>query len=304
MFLINIFKRTFNSNLRTVKASAAERSTLDALGIQQPTVQNYLAWRRGLLAFVIIASTVGIAVDRYREWTEEEGGIDIYEELEEHFSSVVPPGIDLEKAKEQAQETIDEVKENLPDAAEVEAKVRETIEANSPDEKKPNEEKPEEQDSTGPDLSFQEAQDEAKEESAPAMEEATSTEEKPKTFLSNNEEIIHNVAFYGIPVAALAAMLLWTRYKLSSTLLIAAFAFSFMLPILLAFAPWSWWDGADAILPANATPAQKLEHTIEGLVEGGKYLAALLPTLLSLIPGIQKACLRVKTLLPQSILPG
>src|SRR5207253_1841087 len=112
------------------------------------------------------------------------------------------------------------------------------------------------------------------------------------------------IAFYSLPIAALAAMLLWTRYKLSSFVLVIAFAFSFLIPILFAFAPWSWWEGADAILPANATPGQKLEHAGEGFIEGGKYLVALLPTLLSLIPGIQKACLRVKTLAPQSILPG
>ena len=307
MFLVNIFKRTFNSNLRTVTASDTERSTLAASGVQQPTVQNYLAWRRGLLAFVVIATTVGVAVDQYREWTEEDSGVDIFETLKEHFSSVVPPKIDLEKAKEKVQEKIDEVKENMPDAAEAEAKLRETIEESTPGEKKSNEDKPEEQDSTGPDLSEQEASEEAKDEPSPAKEQtstAASTDEKPKTIFAQYEDLIHQIAYYSLPVAALAAMLFWTRYKLSSYLLIAAFAFSFLLPILLAFAPWSWWDGAEAILPADATPAQKLEHTVDGLVAGGEYLVQLLPTLLSLIPGVQKACLRVKTLLPQSILPG
>lgn len=301
MFVVNIFKRSFNSNLKTVTATEAERSSLFSAGVQQATVQNYLAWRRGLLAFVVIASTAGIVVDQYRQWTEEESGIDIFETLQDHFSSAIPPGLDIEKAKtdlqNQAQEKIDEAKENLPDASEVEAKVRDAIEENNPTNENPSEEKPDEQDSTGPDLSIPGSQDGAKDEPIPP-------DDTPKTFLSHNEDIIHNIAFYGIPVAALAAMILWTRYKISSTLLLVAFAFSFMLPILLAFAPWSWWDGAEAILPANATPEEKLEHTVAGLAEGAAYLAALLPTLLSLIPGIQKACLRVKTLLPQSILPG
>ena len=131
MFVVNIFKRSFNSNLKTVTATEAERSSLFSAGVQQATVQNYLAWRRGLLAFVVIASTAGIVVDQYRQWTEEESGIDIFETLQDHFSSAIPPGLDIEKAKtdlqNQAQEKIDEAKENLPDASEVEAKVRDAI---------------------------------------------------------------------------------------------------------------------------------------------------------------------------------
>ena len=33
-------------------------------------------------------------------------------------------------------------------------------------------------------------------------------------------------------------------------------------------------------------------------------MVVLLPTVLSLVPGVQRACLRVKTLVPESMLPG
>jgi hypothetical protein len=39
-------------------------------------------------------------------------------------------------------------------------------------------------------------------------------------------------------------------------------------------------------------------------LEGIQYLLMLLPTVLSLIPGANKSCLRLKTLLPESLLPG
>ena len=42
----------------------------------------------------------------------------------------------------------------------------------------------------------------------------------------------------------------------------------------------------------------------DGLVEGLSYLGMLLPAVLSLLPGVQKACVRVKSLLPQATLPG
>ena len=49
---------------------------------------------------------------------------------------------------------------------------------------------------------------------------------------------------------------------------------------------------------------KEAESMAYGIAYGAEYLITLLPTVFSLVPGIQRSCLRVKTLLPQSILPG
>jgi hypothetical protein len=64
--------------------------------------------------------------------------------------------------------------------------------------------------------------------------------------------------------------------------------------------PWSLWEHQDA----PSTPQEMVKDQVEGIMEAAQVMAALLPAVLSLIPGVQKACLRVKSLLPQASLPG
>lgn len=74
--------------------------------------------------------------------------------------------------------------------------------------------------------------------------------------------------------------------------------------MLIALCPWSWWGYVEPDLQPGERPAEYLQAMVEGAIEGFGYLVSLLPTVLSLIPGVQRASLRVKTLVPQSILPG
>src|SRR5436190_22647769 len=121
MFLVNVFKRTFSSNLGAVRASEGEQAVLVRGGVEQATVQNYLAWRRGLLAFVVIVTSLGAGLEFYRENYEEESGIDLFEEVKKHYSLPEAPEVNIEKIKEM----IDGSSEKLPDASDVESKVRE-----------------------------------------------------------------------------------------------------------------------------------------------------------------------------------
>jgi hypothetical protein len=53
-----------------------------------------------------------------------------------------------------------------------------------------------------------------------------------------------------------------------------------------------------------ARPAQRFERIAEGMAWGFYYVAVLSPAVLALVPGIMRACVRVKMLLPGALLPG
>jgi hypothetical protein len=120
-------------------------------------------------------------------------------------------------------------------------------------------------------------------------------------------EFINNVelaSLYALPVSALFAVLFWKRPRLSARILVAGFAFSFVTPFVIGLCPWSWWGYVDVPLSPQADPREYFKDKAEGLMETFQYLGWLLPIVISLIPGVQKACIRVKLLLPQSTLSG
>ena len=63
--------------------------------------------------------------------------------------------------------------------------------------------------------------------------------------------------------------------------------------------PWSWWEAGPA-----ARPAEPLEMIQERVAWGVYYFAVLSPAVLALVPGVMRACIRVKMLLPGAVLPG
>jgi hypothetical protein len=111
------------------------------------------------------------------------------------------------------------------------------------------------------------------------------------------------LALYALPIAALIVLFLRNRFQLSFRIMVIAFGFSFFAPMLMALCPWSWWGVVEPKVPGE-NPLLFIKDQAEGVMEGAALLVSLLPSVLSLIPGIQRACLRVKTLLPQALLPG
>jgi hypothetical protein len=111
------------------------------------------------------------------------------------------------------------------------------------------------------------------------------------------------LALYALPIAALITLFLRNRFQLSFRIMVIAFAFSFFAPMLMALCPWSWWGVVEPKTP-GANPLLFVKDQAEGVMEGAALLVGLLPSVLSLIPGVQRACLRVKTLSPQALLPG
>ncbi len=49
-------------------------------------------------------------------------------------------------------------------------------------------------------------------------------------------------ALYALPAAALIVVVFWTRLQFTFLILVTAFSFSFLVPLLIALCPWSWWD--------------------------------------------------------------
>jgi hypothetical protein len=137
---------------------------------------------------------------------------------------------------------------------------------------------------------------------ASGSHEFTNEEEATTTF-GEIAYAVESLSWYALPLAAFAAAIFWTRFRITHRVMLIAFVFSFLFPMLLALCPWSWsyTESNDGTL----TPTEKRTEAIAyGIAYGVEYLITLLPTVLSLVPGVQRACLRVKTLLPQSVLPG
>ena len=126
-----------------------------------------------------------------------------------------------------------------------------------------------------------------------------------QTWFGDLAELIWLLSFYAMPVAALLAGVFWVRPRTSMSILLAGWTASFFVPVAIALTPWSWWEVAPpppATLDAGL--ARQYERVAEGLGWGYYYVVVLSPAVLALVPGFMRACLRVKTLLPEATLPG
>ncbi len=140
-----------------------------------------------------------------------------------------------------------------------------------------------------------------KEDDAPA--EAEEPEHKPNAF-EKFTDIVQSAALYTLVGSALLAFIFRNRPKLSFRILVAGFLFGFFVPIAIALCPWSWFGFTKETISPLKDPTGFLKGVAEDGIEAAKMLISLLPAVLALIPGVLKGCLRVKTLLPASTLPG
>ncbi|WP_165246708.1 hypothetical protein [Paludisphaera soli] len=127
-------------------------------------------------------------------------------------------------------------------------------------------------------------------ESAPAAQSA----------FGDAADLAWRLSFYAMPASALLAAGCWARPRASRSILAAGWAASFLVPVAIALLPWSWWDAA----APEARPAGPFERIQERAAWGFYYFVVLSPAVLSLVPGVMRACLRVKRLLPAAVLPG
>jgi hypothetical protein len=110
------------------------------------------------------------------------------------------------------------------------------------------------------------------------------------------------LALWAMPISALVALGSWSSLERSQRAVIAGWAFSFLPPFLIALVPLRWWF--DRSGPADQELRHRLGLAVLDVLDGLHLAFTLLPTALSILPGLVRACLRVKVLLPGTILPG
>jgi hypothetical protein len=113
-------------------------------------------------------------------------------------------------------------------------------------------------------------------------------------------ELLRLAALYALPLTAYLAARSWDRHRRSRTILLRGWLIAFMTPLVLALFPFTWrvdLSAQDAALAAQT-------GNLLSLLGAVAVYVTLMPAVLSLIPGVLRACLRVKALLPESILPG
>jgi hypothetical protein len=120
-----------------------------------------------------------------------------------------------------------------------------------------------------------------------------------QSFFGDLADLIWLLSFYAMPASSLLAAVCWARPRASRSILVAGWAASFLVPVAIALTPWSWW-----YVDPEARWAQRFERIAEGVAWGFYYVAVLSPAVLALVPGIMRACIRVKMLLPEAVLPG
>lgn len=105
---------------------------------------------------------------------------------------------------------------------------------------------------------------------------------------------------YAIPLTAWLAAKVWDQHRRSRTILLRGWLFAFLMPLFLALFPITWRiDMSQADQGALAGLSALLSFAYAAVV-----YVTLMPAVLALIPGILRACLRIKALIPESILPG
>lgn len=270
---ITILARAFNSNIPTIKPSAEELADLDAHGIADPTIQRYVVWRKATILLVIIATLLSATLTTVNTLTESDEQPDFMETLSQtvlkKIEAAVPAAANLGLSSGDLPATAAGVLPIPPPTA-----------STSSAEKADAEEK------AGPTDSSEKKDDES--------------EDDDKPLLGKVVDGMHLIALYAMPIAAIVVLKLGYNFRTAYRVLVAAFLFSFFAPMLIELLPWSLWETPKP--PTN--PAEAVKDQAEGVMEGIAVMLQLLPAVLSLIPGVQKACLRVKTLLPQSSLPG
>lgn len=114
--------------------------------------------------------------------------------------------------------------------------------------------------------------------------------------------IASDLMAFVLPVCAIAGGIGWVASRASRRWFLLAWTVAFLFPILLALCPiesvirWSS-DPEKRQWQERLVPAQEL-------LVGVEYYLELTPVVLSVIPGMLRACIRMKSLLPASLVPG
>ena len=138
----------------------------------------------------------------------------------------------------------------------------------------------------------------------PVRLEAEDEPAEPTAF-GRAADLAWDLAYYALPASALLAAVLWRRPRPSGAALLAGWVAGFLVPVAIALAPWDWWTvGRPPPATAEERVARQYERVAAGIGWGAYYAVMLSPAVLALVPGVMRACARVKVLLPEAALPG
>jgi hypothetical protein len=106
---------------------------------------------------------------------------------------------------------------------------------------------------------------------------------------------VRALAVFALPVAAVLGALAYDRLAKSAMWVRIGGLVSFAVPLAVAFVPTDW------LIESKTTGQERAEV---GMLVGVTYYLLLVPTVFSLLPAVSRACIRLKLLLPESLVPG
>ncbi len=114
---------------------------------------------------------------------------------------------------------------------------------------------------------------------------------------------VQALALFALPVAAVFGALAYDRLAVSAKWVLAGGLVSLAVPLMIAFVPTDWLLDLKTE-PGETVAAAARKRLIAGLVMGVSFYIALMPAVLSLLPAVARACVRMRLLLPESLVPG
>lgn len=300
-------RRAFAVDPNLIPATHQESSILSDQKIVHPVNQTYFAWRRSVMLFVVWCAVLGAGLSTYRDLFESNERTDVIDAITRRIPFLQQAGLSTLIEGHGGSDRDENVGDHAPgqpepstrkqspdvDSAEVRPEIAKPA-SDHPDENSAHENGEAEH---GPARIGHAEHDNAKADSVDGDQEG-------QTAFGRFTDVVQLSAYYAIPVAALAVVMLWNRFQTTFRIIVGAFAFSFLIPMVIALCPWSWWGYVEPHYSPTLQPIKYYRNLIEGFLEAATYLVTLLPTVISLVPGVQRSCIRVKMLSPQSTLPG
>jgi hypothetical protein len=130
--------------------------------------------------------------------------------------------------------------------------------------------------------------------------EVATTEYSGMTALGTLLTIASVLPIYAIPLTSWLAARAWDQHRRSRSILLRGWLFAFLTPLFLALFPITWRVDMSQLDTATVASLSALASFAYAAV----VYITLMPAVLALIPGVLRACLRIKALIPESILPG
>jgi hypothetical protein len=116
-------------------------------------------------------------------------------------------------------------------------------------------------------------------------------------------QYIQALSLFALPVAAVFGALAYDRLGVSTKWVLIGGLVSIVVPLGIAFVPSDW---IIELKTTRTTTVQELEAArgAIGVGLGILFFMMIVPAVLSLLPAVSRACVRMKLFLPESLVPG